>query len=142
MVCGGPVEPGGRVVLAIGIVVALLAVADLVAGTQHGRALRQRQRGQHGAAYLAALRVDAGIIRGPLDAKVGAHFPIPTIAVVFPVGVVVLLVVAHDVGQCVAVVNRQEINRGRRTALAVMKQVAGCGQAACGKVASTGARRH
>ena len=41
----GPVEPGGLVVLGIGIVVALLGAAEFVAGRQHGRAAREEQRG-------------------------------------------------------------------------------------------------
>ena len=39
-----PVEPGDLVVLAIGVVVAALRAAELVAGQQHRHALRQEQR--------------------------------------------------------------------------------------------------
>src|SRR4051812_7524836 len=41
-----PVDPGELVVLAVGIVVAVLRVAHLVAGDEHRRALRQEQRGE------------------------------------------------------------------------------------------------
>ena len=51
-----PVQPGGVVVLAIGVVVAALAVAELVAGQQHRRALRQQQRGQQHALQPAGAR--------------------------------------------------------------------------------------
>ena len=41
-----PTDPAGLIVLAIGIVVAQLRVADLVAGKQQRRALRQQQAGE------------------------------------------------------------------------------------------------
>ena len=48
-----PVDPADFVVLAIGIVVALLGAGELVAGEQHRRALRQQQ----GAKEVAPLAV-------------------------------------------------------------------------------------
>ena len=44
-----PVEPGDLVVLAIGVVVAVLRAAELVAGQQHRRAVRERTGGQQRA---------------------------------------------------------------------------------------------
>ena len=41
-----PVQPADGVVLVVGVVVALLGAAHLIAGSQHRRALRQQQRGQ------------------------------------------------------------------------------------------------
>ncbi|KAG1165981.1 hypothetical protein G6F35_018460 [Rhizopus arrhizus] len=45
--CLGPVQPRQGVVLAVRIVVAVLAVAELVAGQQHWRAVGQEQCCQH-----------------------------------------------------------------------------------------------
>ncbi len=45
---GVPVEPGDAIVLAIGVVVAALGHAELVAGQQHRRAGSEEHRGQHG----------------------------------------------------------------------------------------------
>ena len=39
-----PVDPAERIVLSVGIVIALLAAAEFVAGQDHRRALRQQQR--------------------------------------------------------------------------------------------------
>ena len=47
-----PVEPGELVVLAVGVVVALLRAADLVAAQQHRHALGKQQRGQHAPLLL------------------------------------------------------------------------------------------
>jgi hypothetical protein len=44
-----PVQPGDLVVLAVGVVVAALAVAHFAARGQHGRALAQQHGGQQGA---------------------------------------------------------------------------------------------
>ena len=53
-----PVVPGDLVVLAVGVVVAVLGAADLVAAEEHGHALRQEQRGQEVALLAAAQRDD------------------------------------------------------------------------------------
>ena len=66
----GPVQPAGRVVLAVGVVVAALAVADLVAGAQHRRALREQQRGHHRAAHARRVRdASRGSSVGPSTPK-------------------------------------------------------------------------
>ena len=57
-----PVDPRGLVVLAVGVVVAVLGAAELVAGQQHRRALRQEHRGQHGALQTDARGVDRRIV--------------------------------------------------------------------------------
>ena len=53
-----PVEPGDLVVLAVGVVVAALGAADLVAAEQHRHALRQEQRGEEVALLPRAQRDD------------------------------------------------------------------------------------
>ena len=44
-----PVDPAGGVVLAPGIVVALLAAAEFIASHQHGHTLGKQQDDRHGA---------------------------------------------------------------------------------------------
>ena len=61
-----PVEPRDLVVLAVGVVVAALGAAELVAAEQHRHALRQQQRGRAGcAAGGRAGRAIAGSSVGP-----------------------------------------------------------------------------
>ena len=67
---GVPVDPAGVVVLRIGVVVALLAVAQLVAGKDHRRALAEQQRRQHVAAALRAGVKDHRLVAGALDAEI------------------------------------------------------------------------
>ncbi len=98
-----PVEPAGRVVLAIGIVVATLGVADLVAGQQHRRALRQQQGGEQRALQPGAPRAHGGVRRLPLDTAVAAEVVAAAVAVAFAVGEVVACLVTHHVAQGEAV---------------------------------------
>jgi hypothetical protein len=49
-----PVEPGELVILAVGIVVALLPMAELIAGEEHGHALGGQQGGDEVALLLPA----------------------------------------------------------------------------------------
>src|SRR5581483_4104837 len=65
-----PVEPGQLVVLAVGIVVALLRAADLVAAEQHGDALRQEQRGQEVALLPGPKLIDGRVRGGPFSTAV------------------------------------------------------------------------
>ena len=118
-----PVQPAGGIVLAVGVVVALLAVAELVAGTEHRRALGQQQAGQHRATHAQAQLGDGGIHGRALDAEVGAEFLVAAIAVVFAVGEVVLAGVRDHVGQCEAVMHGDEVDRTRRAPLVVVEQV-------------------
>ena len=129
-----PIEPAGGVVLAIGVVVALLAVADLVAGIEQRRALGQQQGGEHRALDAGAGTPDRGVIGRPVivgaGAEVGGDFVGAAGAVVLAVGVVVIAAVADHVGQRVAVVHGDEIDAGQEASLAVVEQVARGGNAA------------
>ena len=61
-----PVEPGELVVLAVGVVVAVLRAADLVAGDEHRHALREEQdRGEVLHLPLAEARRSPGRRSGP-----------------------------------------------------------------------------
>ena len=57
-----PVHPGELVVLAVGVVVAALGPADLVAGQQHRHALRDEERGEEVAHLPLAQRVDRRVV--------------------------------------------------------------------------------
>src|SRR5262249_29043248 len=60
--CEIPVHPGHVVVLAIGIIVSLLAMAEIITGQEHGHTLRQQQGGDEVALLLPAQRRDGGIV--------------------------------------------------------------------------------
>ena len=107
-----PVQPGGDVVLTVGVVVAELGVAELVPGQEHGDAPAAHEQGEGAAHHPPAQGVDGRVGRGALRAAV------PAVVVVCPVGVVpavfqvVLLVVGEEVPQGEAVVAGDEVHRG------------------------------
>ena len=99
-----PVDPRQLVVLAVGVVVAALGAADLVAGQEHRHALRQQQRREEVALLPRPQLVDRRIVGRPLDAVVPRAVVALAVAVVFAVGLVVLVVVRHEIAQREAVV--------------------------------------
>src|SRR5581483_7485620 len=111
------------VVLAIGVVVALLGLAEFVAGQQHGRAMGQEQRAQQAALGAPALRFDALVVGRTLGAPVAAVVVVGTVAVVLAVGLVVLGLVADQVAQGVAVVGGDEVEAGPGPAAAMVEQL-------------------
>ena len=65
-----PMDPADLVVLAIGVVVAVLRPAELVAGADHRRALRQDQRGEQIAELTPSQRLNVLVVSRPLGAAV------------------------------------------------------------------------
>src|SRR5262249_42883383 len=129
-----PVDPAGRIVLAIGVVVAALAVADLVAGEQHRHALRQQDRAQEVAAQLPPQRDDGGVVGRTFDAAIGAVVLVGAATIALAVGLVVLALVAHQISERETVVHGYEIDAGVRRAAAAIVQIGRAGHAA-GKLA-------
>ena len=112
-----PVHPGEGIVLAIGVVVAVLRLAHFRAGAQHGGAARQEQRGQEITLVALPRRQDAGVVGRSFHPMVPGPVLVPAVAVVLAVIVVVLAVVADEIGQGEAVVGRDEIDRAGRMPL-------------------------
>ena len=112
-----PVEPSDGVVLAVGVVIATLRLAEFGAGPEHRRAARQRQRGEEVALVPRAGGQDGGIPRRPLGAVVPGQVLVAAVAVALAVGFVVLAVIGDDVGQGEAVVRGDEVDRARGVAL-------------------------
>ena len=107
-----PVEPGQFVVLAIGVVVALLGAADFVAGQDHRHALGKQQRGQEVPHLLAPQARIAGSSVGPSTPQFQLVLLFVAVAVVFAVGLVVLVVVGNQVVEREAVVAGDEVDAG------------------------------
>ena len=66
LVDGGPVVPGELGIVAVGVVVARLRAAQLVAAEEHGHALGQEERGQQVALLPRAQGQDGGVVGGTL----------------------------------------------------------------------------
>jgi hypothetical protein len=125
-----PVEPRRLVVLAVGVVVAALAHAQLVAGQQHRRALRQQQAGEQRALQPCAALEHVGIVGLAFDAAVRRDLVRMAVAVVLAVRLVALVLVGQRIAQREAVVRGDEVHRLDRRALPPVEQVRGAGQAA------------
>ena len=118
-----PVDPARRVVLAVGVVVAALRAAELVAAEQQRDPFGQQQRGEEVAPLARPQGEHRGVVGRALDAAVPAAVVVGAVAVVLAVGLVVLGVVADEVGEREAVVDRDEVDRRGRTPAAVTEQV-------------------
>ena len=118
-----PIQPSYRVVLTIAVVVALLAVTELVIRQQHGRAVGKEQRGKQGFGGVGAVFQNCRIFGFAFDAVVVADVFVMPVAVVFAVGVVVFFVVADQITQRKAVMRGDEIDAGRRMAAAVVENI-------------------
>ena len=86
-----PAEPADFIVLTIGIVVAVLRPAKLVAAANHRHALREEQRREHVAALLATQRVDFFVIGRPFGAAIPRMIIIVAVVVILAVRLVMLL---------------------------------------------------
>src|SRR5690606_33334844 len=124
-----PVHPGDGVVLAVGVVVAVLGTADLVAVGEHGHALAEHERGQHVAHLAAAQRGDGRVGGGAFRAVVPRAVVVGAVPVVLPVGFVVFAVVGDEVGQGEAVVAGDEVDGSHGAAPVGLVEVGGAGDA-------------
>src|SRR5262249_32025437 len=125
----GPLHPSGLVVLAIRVVVAVLAVADLIAGEQQRNPLRQYQAGEEIPAQPAAQLDHGRIVARPFDPAIAAEILRGAVAIVLPVGLVVLLRIADQVHQREAVVDGHMIAAGARPAAMMPEPVGRRGHA-------------
>ena len=110
-----PMRPGDLVVLAVGVVVALLGAGNLVASADHGDALADQQCGEHVAHLPLAQFVDVADGGFPFHTAVPRTVIAFAVAVAFAVGVVVLLVVAHQIVEGEAIMRGDEVHRGDRS---------------------------
>ena len=124
-----PVEPGEFVVLAVGVVVAVLGAADFVPRKQHGYALRQHQGDEDVALLARAQGQDIGVVGGAFYTAVPGAVVVGTVAVVLAVGFVVLVLVGHQVAQGEAVVGGDEVDAGIWITRVVGVQVGAAGEA-------------
>src|SRR5689334_1045812 len=107
-----PVQPGYFVVLAVSVVVAALRVTDFVAGQQHGNTLREKQSREKSSLFLFAKVHDLRIISRAFGAAIPTVVVVRAVAVFFAVGLVVLVVVRHQIVEREAIMARDEIDAG------------------------------
>ncbi|MNI78607.1 hypothetical protein D3C73_1349960 [compost metagenome] len=106
-----PVYPADLAVLAVGIVAAALGPGELVSRQEHGRTLCKEQRGEQVAHLPIAQVDDLRVLGRPLDTAVPRPVIGVAIAVVFAVGLVVLVVVGNQVVKGKTVMRGDEVDR-------------------------------
>ncbi len=111
-----PVEPGDLVVLGIGVVVALLGAAKLVALLQQRQAAGQEQGGQHRPDVAMAHGVHRLVVGRPFRPTVPRVVVVVAVAVVLAVGVVVLVEIADEIEERKAIVDGEHVDASRRLA--------------------------
>ena len=75
-----PVQPAGQIILAVGVVISELGVAELVPRQEHGDAPATHEEGEGVADHPPPESVDFRVVRLPLNSAV------PAVVVVGPVG--------------------------------------------------------
>ena len=105
-----PIEPADFVILTIGVVISLLGVPDFITSQEHGYSLRE-QENSHKIFDLALSQCFyVWITRLSFQTMVATVILIGTIAVVFPVGLIVFGMVGYQVIEREAVMTRDEID--------------------------------
>ena len=118
-----PVRPGDRIVLAVGVVIALLGARHFVAAADHRNALTEQQCGEHVAHLLLTKLVNILDGRRTFDTAVPRTVVAFAIAIAFAVGLIMLLVVAHQIVHGEAVMRGDEVHRCDRSAAVDLIQV-------------------
>src|SRR5205807_6371725 len=97
--------------------------AELVTAEQERRAFREEQRGEEVPLLPRPQGDHIWIITRSLDAAVPTAVVIAAVMIVLAVGLVVLGVVADEVGEGEAVMNGHDVDRRHRPPSAVSEQV-------------------
>src|SRR5499433_2471946 len=105
-----PIVPVEFVVLAIGIVVAVLRPADFIAHKEHGQTKREHQHGEE-ILYLAVPQpLNFRIICWPLNAAVPASIVVRTITIILTVCLIVFSIVRNKVIERESVMTGYEVD--------------------------------
>src|SRR5208282_5690787 len=105
-----PVEPTGFIVLAVGVVVSALAAPRFVAHQEHGHAQRKEGHGQKVLNLTMPQLFDGGVVGGAFHSTIPTSVVIGAVTIILAVGLVVPLVIGHQVIQGEAVVAGDEVN--------------------------------
>ena len=123
-----PIQPGEFIVLTIGIVIALLRMADVVSGQNHRHTGGQEQGGDKVSFLLRTQRVDRRIIRRSFGPAIPAIIVVGAILIVFPIRFVIFVVVAHEIVERKSVVTGDEVDTGVRLPSLALVEVATAAQ--------------
>src|SRR5215204_2222335 len=123
-----PVVPAEIVVLAIGVVVAALGAADLIAAEEHWRALRQEEGGEKVPLLPGAHGQNFLVRCWPFVSIVGGDVVVGPVSIVLAVRPVVLVVVGDEITQGEAVVRGHEVDAGEGLSPVRLVEIGGTGE--------------
>src|SRR6185312_5518522 len=106
-----------RAIVAVRVVVAALAAAELVASRDHRQAGREQECAEQVADRLLSGGDDTGVVALALDAVVERIVVVRAVAIVLAVAEVVLLVVGDEIRRGEAVVRGDEVHAREWTTL-------------------------
>ena len=124
-----PVEPADGIVLAVGIVVAVLRIAEFVACQEHRCAAAAEEDGQGIADETVSQAVDFRVVGFAFGAAVPAVVVVFAVRIAPAIGLVVFFVVAVEVVQGETVMAGDEVDRGVFAAVEGVIEVVRTGQA-------------
>src|SRR5258706_215547 len=107
-----PADPARFIVLAIGVVVAVLRAAELIPRSQHRDAEREEKRRDEVAFLAKAQSKDRRIDGHALLAAIPAEIVAAAVGVLFAIGPIVLLGIADHVLERESVMRGDEIDAG------------------------------
>src|SRR4051794_28910966 len=123
-----PVKPTDLVVLTISIVVAVLCPTPLIPAAEHRHPLGKKQGREKIAALLIAQSVDLRIISWTFHATVPRLIVVVTVAICVVVQLVVLFVVADQVGQCESIMGCNEVDARVRSSAVMFVEIGASGK--------------
>ena len=92
-----PVQPTHFVVLAVGVVVALLGAGNFVALAKHGNAVRAQQNGGKLFSLPRAQFVNGRVVGGAFHAAIPTVVGVGAVGIVLAVGEIVFLVIGNQI---------------------------------------------
>jgi hypothetical protein len=106
-----PVNPADFIILAVGIIVAVLRVSHFITGENHGNALADQQYAGCIFDLFETQALDAGIIGLSFRTAIPAVVVVVTVTVEVTVGLIVLVIVRHQIHQGKSVMSGDKIDR-------------------------------
>ena len=92
-----PVQPGGLIVLTVSIIVTILGIAKFISRQKYRRSLAQKEH-KHGIAQLSCPQLQNLLLADrTFHATVPGIIVVTSVPVIFPVGLIVLLVIGNHV---------------------------------------------
>src|SRR5215475_4994355 len=123
-----PIKPTDLVVLTISVVVAVLCPTPFISAANHWHALGKEKCGEKISSLTIAQRIDLRIISRTFDAAIPGLIIVVAIAVIVLIQLIVLFVVADQIGQCESIVSGDKVDAGVRPPAVMIIEIRASGE--------------